>query len=366
MDLSELATPCLVVDLDRVRQNLARMAKVAGANGVALRPHVKTHKTPALARLQISGGAVGITVSKVSEAEIFAWSGCSDIFVANEVVTDSKARRLVGLTHRAIIRTCVDSVAGAKVLSRAVETAGSDVLGVLIDIDTGLGRAGVVPEDAVTLASIVHRMPGLQVVGVFSYAGYPQRDPDPGQRRSWALHEATTAVDIARQLQHRGINASIVSVAGTCCASFAVEVPGVTEIRPGTYVFGDANYARIGVCSLGDCALRIRATVVSRPTANRAVLDAGSKTLSSEPWQNDQGVAYGYLPELPASRLARLWEEHSVVQLADADSRLQVGEMVDIIPNHVCPVVNLAKRWYGIKGRMVTEVYDVSARASVD
>ncbi len=197
-----LDTPCLTVDLDLTERNVARMADVAAAHNVDLRPHVKTHKTPALAHLQLAAGAVGITVAKLGEAEVFADAGCDDVLVAYQIVGRGKIARLLRLSEVATVRSCVDGLEAAAALSDMSRASGA-TFQVLLDVDTGLKRTGCSPADAIRLGSRSDDLPGVSVVGVFSYAGYRPADPDAAVRRAWALQEAETAADVARHLHLR-------------------------------------------------------------------------------------------------------------------------------------------------------------------
>ncbi len=362
MRKQDLDTPAIVVDLDQLERNLRTMQERVHSAGADLRPHIKTHKTPELARMQVELGARGITVAKLGEAEVMISAGMDDVFVANEIIGADKVDRLAALGRCARVRVCVDSLEGARMLSEGGER-NDTTFEVLLDVNTGLDRTGVAPEEAVELGQRMASLPRINLVGVFSYAGYKPGVPDDAERRRWAEHEACTAVEVAQELCSRGIEAAEVSVAGTPCGVFAAAVPGVTEVRPGTYVFYDANYMRLGVCSLEECALRIRARVISRPAPDRAVLDAGSKVLTTEKKTTEgEDLGYGLIPEIPDTRIARLWEEHAVLELDEEGRQLRVGDAVEIIPNHVCPTVNLADRWFGVRGDEVEREYRIAAR----
>jgi D-serine deaminase-like pyridoxal phosphate-dependent protein len=360
MELSKLDTPALTVDLDVLEKNLVGMADRIQAARVGLRPHVKTHKTVELAEMQMEHGAAGISVAKLGEAEVMAEFGMDDILVANEVVGTEKLARLAKLSRMIRIRSCVDSMSGAMSLSEAAANHGVG-FDVMLDVNTGLDRTGVQPEQAVELGKAVDALQGVMVVGVFSYAGYSATEPNESRRRQWAEMEASTAVAISRELLAAGVGAGEVSVAGTPTAAYAASVSGVTEVRPGTYVFNDLNYSIIGACNLSECALTIRARVVSKPSPDRAVVDAGSKVLTSD--RRADGVpGYGYVVGAPDTRLEALWEEHGVLRLDDEGRQLNVGDVIGIIPNHVCPTVNLADAWYGVRDGTVEQTFAVTAR----
>jgi D-serine deaminase-like pyridoxal phosphate-dependent protein len=359
-EAAKLPTPSLVVDLDRMEANVRRMAEAVSREGLALRPHVKTHKTVELARLQLRHGAVGITAAKLSEAEALSAAGAEDILIAHELVTLDQAGRLLALSERARVRCLVDSIEGAERLSGFACQAGR-TLDVMLDVDTGLGRTGVQLGEAGLVGQHIATLRGLTLTGVFSYAGYRPRLPDAERRRGWAHQEAMGAVAVAEELRSCGIPVVDVSVAGSSSAPYAVKVAGVTEVRPGTYVFGDANYARLGINTWESCALGILARVVSRPTGDRAVLDAGTKALGSDA-PSVAGAGFGYLPARPGCRVERLWEEHAVVTVGPDGRDLKVADTVTVVPNHACSAVNLFDYWFGLRNGHVEEIVPVIAR----
>lgn len=365
MALADVDTPALIVDLETLERNIERMSALARDAGVKVRPHTKTHKTPHLAHLQVRAGARGITVAKLGEAEVMADAGLDDILIANEIVGAAKIDRLAALAERVRVRTCVDSLAGGRMLSEGADR--NEVrFEVLLDVNTGLDRTGVLPDDALSLATELARLPGIDIAGVFSYAGYKPGIPDETERRTWAEREARTAVAVAQELRAVGIAAEDVSVAGSSSAPFAMQVPGVTEVRPGQYVFNDMNMCRMGMCELGDCALTVRARVISRPAPDRAVLDSGSKILTTERRIIEgEDPGFGTIRGMPEARIVALWEEHAVVQSSRSVDRLQVGDIVDVIPNHVCPTVNLVDRWHGVRHGSVEGEFRVAARGKI-
>ncbi len=360
-----LDTPCLVVDLDILESNISNMAHTVSSHGVNLRPHIKTHKTPSVGKMQLSYGAVGITTAKLSEARVFADEGFDDILLAYQVVGKQKIKQLIELAKRVKLRSCVDNLEVAQALSEAAISAGIQ-LEVLLDIDTGLERTGCPPEEAKDLGTRIAKLDGLNLVGVFSFAGYRPGDPNPDVRKKWARNEAETAVAVALYLQNKGIPAYTVSVSGTPGTPFAIEVDGVTEVRPGTYVFGDMNYARLGIHGIDACALKIRSTIMSKPCQNRAVLDAGTKVLASDRPSVLKSPVFGQITMHPNSQITRVWEEHSVVELDESDFSRQVGDVVEVVPNHACVVTNLANYWFGVRDGIVEEINDVPARGLVE
>lgn len=352
--VDDLDTPAVLIDLDKTEANLARAQAYADRHGLALRPHMKTHKLPELARRQVGLGAVGITCQKLGEAEVMADAGLDDILVTFNLLGRPKLARLAALARRVRVTATLDGAEVARGLDEAMREAGL-VLPVLLECDTGGQRCGVQrPEDAAALARTVAGLPGLRLAGLMTY-------PAAGgtaATRAWL--EAALG-----RLGEAGLEAGIVSTGGTPDLYRAHEVaPPATEHRPGTYVYSDRFQASVGVGTLDDCALRVLATVVSRPTAARAILDAGSKTLSSDTL-GLQG--FGLIAEYPGAVIERLSEEHGHVDLSASPARPRVGERVTVIPNHACVVSNLHDEVHGTRdgGRRVERAFRVAARGAV-
>jgi D-serine deaminase-like pyridoxal phosphate-dependent protein len=359
--IEALPTPVVVVDLDVLERNIARMAERAREAGVRLRPHAKTHKCPDIGRLQRAAGAWGLSLAKVGEAEVFAVAGFDDLFIAYPVVGEDKGRRLVRLADRARVAVGVDSLEGAATLAEPFREA-SRTLDVLLKVDVGYGRVGVLPEQAVEVASRVADMPGLRLRGVFTHAGHAYLAKSKMGVEKTARAEGERLAETAAALRAAGLPIEDVSVGSTPTAARAMRVSGVTECRPGNYVFHDGSQVALGTCALEDCALTVVATVVSVPAADRAVVDAGSKTLSSDPLRP---VAGGYGQVLGRrSRIEKLSEEHGVIAVAEGE-RFRVGERVRILPNHACVIANLHDRLIGTSGGRVEAILPVAARGRV-
>jgi D-serine deaminase-like pyridoxal phosphate-dependent protein len=356
-----LATPCAVVDLDVLERNIARMSATAREAGVRLRPHAKTHKSPQIARLQRAAGAWGLSVAKVGEAEVFADAGFDDLFVAYPVVGEDKGRRLLALADRARLAVGADSLEGARTIARPFRAA-SRSLDVLLKIDVGYGRVGVSPQRAVEVARGIADQPGLHLRGVFTHAGHCYAAETKAAVDAIAREEGERVAAVAVALRDAGLPVGEVSVGSTPTARQAMRVPGVTECRPGNYVFHDASQVALGTCGVEDCALSVLATVVSTPAPERAVVDAGSKTLSSDPLRPRSG-GYGQILGT-ASRIVRLSEEHGVVAVASGDT-FRVGQRVRILPNHACVVANLHDRLVGVSRGRVEAILTVAARGRV-
>lgn len=360
--LEELETPAVLVDLDVLEANLARMAALARRLGVGLRPHAKTHKTVEIGRMQLAAGAAGLCLAKASEAEVFVRAGVADVFIAYPIVGADKARRLLQLADSARLAVGVDSEAGARSLAAPFHEAGR-TLEVCIEVDVGFHRVGVSPGAALDLARRLAALPGLRLRGVFSFAGHAYAGPTPEAVASAGRGEAETLLAVAARLRDAGLACDEVSVGSTPTAPHAMAVSGVTECRPGVYVFNDASQVSLGACGLEQCALSVLASVVSVPAPGRAVLDAGSKCLSSDPLRPRPG-GHGWLLG-HASRVAWLSEEHGVVNVAEGEY-FRVGERVRVVPNHACVVANLAEGLLGVRDGRVEAEFPVAARGRVE
>ena len=346
------------------------MQRTAGSFDVDLRPHTKTHKSPPIARLQTEAGARGLTVAKVGEAEVMADAGFEDILIANQVVGTEKLKRLIDLSRRVRLGVLVDSRDGVELLESAFGSAGA-TLDVLIEVDTGKGRCGLSDDDAIAeLADAVDGSASLQLRGVETHEGHvPTGATSSRQMEERAVAAGRRVIEVAEILRARGHEIEEVSVGSTPAAPWTASVAGVTEMRPGTYVFNDVNQMAIGQATPGTCALSVLATVISRPAIDRAVVDAGSKSLFAEPARRgfalDAYEGFGYIRQAPMARIVSLSEEHGVVELPAGAEFPRIGERVEIIPNHVCPAVNLHEEFYVLDGEDVIEVWPIAARGKV-
>jgi len=359
--LDDLDTPCVVVDQDVLERNVSRMADRARAAGVRLRPHAKTHKIPELARLQLAAGAAGISLAKTGEAEVFAAAGFDDIFLAYPIVGAGKARRLLALADRVRLAVGVDSVEGASSLGAVFRAAGRR-LDVLLKVDCGYHRIGVPPADAPAVARRIADLPGIALRGIFTHAGHAYLAASPTEVAAIARQEGEILAAAADSLRSESLPVGEVSVGSTPTARGAMSVAGVTECRPGNYVYHDASQVSIGTCAIEDCAMTVIATVVSAPAADRAVLDCGSKTLSSDALRPRPG-GHGWILQR-SSRLESLSEEHGVVRVQPGET-FRVGERVRVLPNHACVVSNLHDRVVLVRGDRVEGEWTVAARGRV-
>jgi D-serine deaminase-like pyridoxal phosphate-dependent protein len=358
-----LDTPVIVVDEALLHRNIDEMASLAQSYGVSLRPHAKTHKSPRIARLQLEAGAIGLTCAKLGEAEVFvAEGGVRDILIAYPIVGELKIQRLIDLANYARITVAVDTLKAALALSHAFVGSGR-VLDIYIEVNTGQDRAGArAGQEAVDLAVEIARMPGLRLSGVMTHEGHAGFS-GPDDISTVAQNAGQALVDTADRIRGLGIEITHVSVGSTPSSWFTPRVKGVTEMRPGTYVFHDNNAFRHGRIGPERCAARVVATIVSRPAPDRAIIDAGSKALALDPSPSHPG--HGYIVGHPAATIARLSEEHGVVVLPPGQEGFNVGDRVEIIPNHICPAVNLTDELVIVRDGEIIDRWPVAARGMV-
>ncbi len=348
-NINELETPCVLIDLDRVEANLFRAQLEADRLGLLLRPHIKTHKLPRFAKRQIELGAIGITVQKLGEAEIMADAGLTDIFLPYNIIGAHKLARLKSLNERVALKVTADSPDTVAGYARAFASA--KPLTVLIECDTGMGRCGVqTPAQALALAQQISLSPGLRFGGLMTY-------PRAGAR---AAAEAWLA-DAKAMLRGGGFKCPVISSGGTPDIWKGQAGSVVTEYRPGTYIYFDRSQVTAGAAALEHCALTVLATVVSRPTAMRVIVDAGSKALSSD-LLGEHG--YGLVAESGAI-VKSLSEEHGIIEFNSASDTPRIGDLVRIIPNHACVVSNLFDQVHLISGGAVIDTVSVAARGRV-
>ena len=353
----ELDTPALLVNKTIMEQNAQWMADKARQWGVKLRPHTKTHRTPAVAKLQIDKGASGITVAKVGEAEVMAANGLTDIFIANEVYGDLKFKRLRELNRQIRIAVGIDNKEQIQAIGQifAGETKPLDVL---IEVETGEERTGVLDgAAALELARLIEATPGIRLRGLFTHEGHTYGASSPEACVELFKKSQQDVLNAAQYLRDNGIAIEEISIGATPSLLHGDVLPGVTEIRPGTYIYMDAAQGRCAN-DYGRCALSVLATVISIPTADRVVVDAGGKALTS--FTRAQGIChtpgYGLVKDFGDLRLKKVYDEHGVIQDAEAAAKLKVGDKIEIIPNHACPTCNLYDKVHIIdNGQLIAE-----------
>jgi len=362
---SDLLTPCLVVDLDKLQRNIDDMARRAQGAGIRLRPHIKTHKTPAIAHLQMRAGAVGITCAKLGEAEVMAESGIEDIFIAYPLVGRDNIDRLLNLTVWVPrVSTSVDTLLAAEALNGAAVARGQRV-DVIVEIDTGYRRTGVQPAEPLLrfVQKIISSMPGLRYSGLMYMAGDTARHLDSDSQQAAEQAEARLATDSAALLRRHGIETEVIGGGGTVGARFLDHLPGVTEYRAGCYVFGDMQYADLGAHTREQMSLTILSTVVSVPWVTEPdhfVVDAGSKALTHCPARTTPG--YGTLAMHPDLHVTGASEEHGVIRLSSGVRPPDLGTKLDIYPNYVSDTVNMFDRMWVVRNGDVVAVWDIAAR----
>ena len=363
MRVSDLDTPALLIDLDIMERNLRRAAQYASTHGLRLRPHTKTHKIPALGRRQLELGAAGLTVAKVGEREVMLRAGPSDVLVAYPVIGRLKLQRLMAAARQTAVTIALDSLAAARGLSEAASSAGLTI-GVLTEVDVGLGRAGVNPgAGLIDLIRAVSRLPGLSFEGIAFYPGHIKKLDAEGLSeidKLGALLETMLA-----GLRAAGIEPRIVSGGSTPALFHSHRLPGMNEIRPGTYIFNDKNTVLSGACGYDDCAASILATVVSTARQGQMLIDGGSKTFSSDRLSTNPEVTFGHVMEAPGAVFTRMNEEHGYVDIRTAGREFRIGDRVHVIPNHVCTAMNLHETVYGVRGETVEQSWAVEARGKL-
>jgi len=358
--LSECETPLLFVDRAVLAYNISEMSGKFAARKIALRPHIKTHKCVQIAKMQMAAGARGITCARLSEAEVFADAGFDDIFVAYPAISEAKLQRVFALMQRCSIILSIDSTEAA-IAASAYFSARKLELPVRLEVDTGLARCGFSADDAVDAAQIVADLPGIRLQGIFTHEGHAGAMDSPDAISTAGIAAGKIMIQTGKRILARGLPCEEISVGSTPTAALAAIPDGVTEARPGTYVFYDTNCFARGVVGEDRCALRILATVIARPAPDRIVIDAGTKEFAG-----DRHPVYGYgrLAGLPDAHIERAYEEHGIVRV-DPECTLKIGDRVEILPVHVCPAVNLWDKLAVVDEGVVTEFWLIAARGKV-
>ena len=358
-----VATPALIVDGARVRRNVDHLAAYAAAHHLAVRPHAKTHKSVEVARLQLAAGSRGLTVAKVGEAEALLaafTAGPADLLVAYPTVDVARTTRLAELARQGTVRVALDTVAAIDAVAAASRAAGTTI-GVLLDLDVGIHRTGVPSVGPlVALARVVTAARGLRLDGIFCYPGHiwaaPAEQAGPLAEVAAKLQEAIDGFD------RHGFCRDVISGGSTPTSLRSHLVPQLTEIRPGTSVFNDMNTVRGGFCTLDDCAATVTCTVVSDAVADQVVLDGGTKTFTSDRCGPAPQAGHGHIVEYPDAVITTLTEEHGQVDVSRCAGRPRVGERVTVIPNHICPCVNLQDRGWWLETDGTVRPFRIDAR----
>ena len=349
--VDDLDTPAVVIHLDRMEENITRVQQMIARHGLKNRPHIKTHKIPAIAKLQMDAGAIGLTCQKLGEVEVFIDAGiCDDFLLTYNIIGERKTDKLMEMASRVKrLAVVADNETVLRGLSEAGQRHNRDVQ-LLIECDTGFGRNGVQsPEAALELARLAVKLPRIALEGLMVF---PNTAPN-------TLPFFTTAIEIFGKA---GIPLPVLSGGGTPALNHLGKYPMMTEHRAGTYVYNDVMMVQSGVAAWDNCAMHVRATVVSCPTPDRAIIDSGTKVLTSDHYYVEH---YGRLVEYPGAYVAGLSEEHATIDLSQCKARPKVGEVVSVIPNHCCVVSNMNDEVNGVRNGVVEVVWPVAARGKV-
>ena len=353
LPVEQLPTPALVVDIEIMTRNMETMANYLARVKTQLRPHAKTHKTPAIGHMQMRAGATGLCCATVGEAEVMVYSGIPNVLIATELVDAVSLRRAVNLARQAKVMMVVDDRENVRNLSAVAQQFGVN-MEVLVDLDVGQGRCGARSMDQlVDLAREVDRAKGLRLKGVFGYEGHVQFIPDRQERTSKGKAANEILVNAAKELAGMGLNMEVVSGAGTGTYNIAAEYPGITEIQAGSYIFMDGTYQKLGLPF--EQSLTVLATVVSRPTEDVAVFDVGVKGISPERFNPSVQGCAGQVS------VDKLSEEHAVAHLSgEFDPR--PGDKLHFIPSHCCSTVNLYDVLHVVRNGIVEAIWPIAAR----
>ncbi|NOU96169.1 amino acid processing protein [Paenibacillus sp. LMG 31456] len=357
-------TPAIVIDLDRLDANLRWTAELAAKAGVRLRPHTKTHKSLWLAGEQLRHGAAGITVAKLGEAEVMVEGGIDDILIAFPIVGRLKLERLGRLLQRASVYVSVDSYEAAHSLSELGEQLKLRIP-LYLDVNSGLNRCGKQPGDETAeLALQIAKLRGIKLAALMTHAGHAYGKSSPDDCLEVARTEAEALIESQRVLRRKGVEVNELSVGSTPTSKFIGQLAGsgITEMRPGAYVFGDGSQLYPGLIEERECAMRIVATVVSTPRPGTVIIDAGSKTLTNDISPHRSG--FGLIPKHPEIRIERLSEEHGILSVPDGIT-FRIGDRLSIIPNHCCAVVNLHDQLIGLREGNIERMIQVNGRGQI-
>lgn len=361
MYVSEIDTPAVLIDLDIMERNLERAVSYCRAYDLRLRPHTKTHKIPALGKLQLTKGAVGLTVAKVGEAEVMLETGTPDLLVAYPIVGQRKLERLVEVAKRTKVTVALDSAVTARHLSDAARAGGVN-FGILAEMDVGFHRVGVPPSEVVPLVRSITRLPRLTFEGIAFYPGFLKEMDEEAIRSLQELDEVLK--ETIRLLRVEGFECPIISGGSTPTLYHSHLLHSMNEIRPGTYIFNDRNTVACGACQWEDCAASVLVTVVSTAVKGQVIIDGGSKTFSSDRLVTGD-AGFGRVLDAPDAVFTKMNEEHGFIDVRRVEREFAVGDRIRVIPNHICVVMNLHDRVYGICGERVEEIWAVEGRGKL-
>jgi len=349
-----ISTPYVWVDLDVMEKNINKMTSDLKKHKVKHRPHIKTHKSIEIARMQLKAGAIGITCAKISEAKVMAEAGIKDILIAYSIVGEDKIKRLGNLLDIADIKTTVDNIDTAKQLSELALSKGKK-LKIYIEVETPLKRGGVrIGKDLVDFTRNLCNLDGILFEGLFGYYGLDPNLKTLEDIQTHAKKEVDNLVKAKFLLENNGFKVKYLSGGSSVTSVCPKELEQLTESRAGNYVFFDLNYVKFGAASLENCALKVKSTIISKPEPNYFTADAGSKTLGSDTKEN---MGFGYIVNHPGAKIYKLNEEHAFVRYDSSKEKFKVGQIIEIIPNHSCILPNLCDYIFAFrKGRFERKI----------
>ncbi len=365
MDMWELDTPCLIVNLDILEKNIKKMGEYCNEHNINLRPHIKTHKIPAIAKMQIESGAVGISSAKVSEAEIMADAGMKDILIAYPVYGEEKLKKLMNIAEKAKVAVSIDSETVAEEISKKAKETGNTI-GILLEINVGMNRCGwEIGSEVLNVAKKIKDMDRLNLKGVMIYPGHILKGLSDNLESEEVKKLQEDIDKIYELFNSAGIEIEVLSGGSTPSAFISHKLNGLTEIRPGAYVYNDMNTARFGCVNEGDCALKVLTTVVSTTVKDQIIVDAGSKTMSSDTAQPKGSYGFGKVADYDNLFITKLSEEHGFIDISKSGNKFQVGDKLLIIPNHCCTTSNMHNEVFGIRNGRVELNWEISARGKL-
>jgi len=358
MNIFELDTPALVVDMDVMEANLQRMADYTSEHKLRLRPHTKTHKSPLLGRKQLERGAAGLTVAKPGEAEVMLSANPPELLVAYPTLGAAKMARLKEVARHTSLTVALDSLEAAQALSDGQVPAK-----ILVEFDAGMGRVGVLPEQLPALIEAIRKMPHLHYEGISFYPGHIK---DLGEESQGHITTLSVLIEeTVGMLTRVGLAPNLVSGGSTPTMYQSHRIAGMNEVRCGTYIFNDRNTIHSGACTLDECAATVIATVVSTSHAGQVLIDGGSKTFSSDRLVNDTGVSHGKVLNAPGAHFHKMSEEHGFIDITKCDRPFRVGDKLQILMNHVCVVMNLHEQAWGYRQGEVEMSWPIAGRGKL-
>lgn len=362
MEIFDLSTPNILIDYDKLLRNIEEMANFAKKHNKKLRPMIKTHKSIEIAKIQKSFGISGIQCAKLSEAEIFADAGFDDIFISSEIIDIEKLRRAKKLNKK--IKKLILSVDSIEGIKRVAEVFQDEEVYLRVEIDSGHHRCGIKPQDILVLYREIEKYQNLKFEGIFTHGGQVYSSKNREDRERLSYEEANEVLKAKRILEENNIKCEVVSIGSTPSVFYSGKIDGITEIRPGNYVFYDFKQVNLGVQDIERCALLILSQVISKQE-NRAYIDAGSKVFGLDFLEIDHQKIYGYILDSPKSKLFALSEEHGWI-IINEDSKINIGDKIKIIPVHSCITMSNFDHFYMVKGSEVIGKYKVDARGKFE